>query len=181
MVVVVLGVLLTIVYFTCIVKRGKRKRKETSDEDVLYVSGRASHMQRLQVSDGSRLDSPKELPTHAQGKSPTFEMAQRRQKTQSRKGANKSQLQRENVSSEPTSSVAVDVEIELSETTETKQADDQRAMLCDFSAAANDPNQMDAKKGDSVTVVKTFNDGWTKVRRPDGKVGLVPTSYTIAK
>ena len=92
-IVVVVSVIATVCYFVCCVAKQKRKRTSAGpggSENENHENGFASnsHSQRLQVSDGSRLDSPKHLPTghpyQSQGSgqsdspSPSFEMAQRR-------------------------------------------------------------------------------------------------------
>jgi len=46
-----------------------------------------------------------------------------------------------------------------------------------FSAAADDSQQLSAKKSEKVTLVQRFDDGWWKVRNSSNEEGLVPASY----
>ena len=46
-----------------------------------------------------------------------------------------------------------------------------------LSAISNNNNPISIKIGDELEILEIRDDGWTKVKRGDGKVGLVPTSY----
>ena len=179
---VVVGIIATVAYFVCCIAKRKKKKTGAQELSNMTVDAKNSHLQRLQVSDGSRIDSPKELPEGhpyrrddtpqaSDIESPAFEMAQRRYK--SKRQANVERVQdnaQPHSERERTPSPIFDDDVAFEE---------QRTMQYDFNANPDDPNQVSATKGEVVDVMEIFEDGWIKVRRTKGgQVGLVPESYT---
>ena len=45
--------------------------------------------------------------------------------------------------------------------------------------SSQDAGELDVQAGQIVEVLKDLGDGWLKARLPDGKLGIVPQSYTV--